>query len=439
MALSKDLISQFAKVVNNAESKPKTETSAYGTVKKIRDSTYVKIDGSDLLTPVKTETVDTDDDDRVLVSIKNHSVSITGNSTRPAANTKYVNEQIAQTNLLVVDKVDTEDFEAETAKIADLQADNVDIKNSLSTLEQTADGLSVRIDSTREDLESDITDAAKTATNFLSYDSTGGLHVGNKTSGSWRGFRIQITSAAFNILNAAGTILASYGEKLIELGKNATDAIIKFCGGKGQIEYDSDDDYLQLTADNVRLKGTEMASLYSNYTDSYGIFRNGAVHAAPGEVQITAGGGSDNSNVHVNPTNIHMTTENFYISGVMNDSDNGGIYVSATEGNSGIWTYRKYSNGDVELWGTYWITDLACTTTLGSMYCTIVFVPDQFPFAVYDANLTASYESSGYGAMLWATTSTTNYYPPNYYLIRPVSGTITSGKINFHVYGKWKT
>lgn len=78
--------------------------------------------------------------------------------------------------------------------------------------------------------------AAKTATNFLSYDSSG-LQIGNKSSGSWSGCRTQITSSAFNILNASGTVLASYGDKLVELGKNAPDAVIDLCGGKGKLGY----------------------------------------------------------------------------------------------------------------------------------------------------------------------------------------------------------
>ena len=244
--------------------------------------------------------------------------------------------------------------------------------------------------------------------------------------------------AAFRILNSTGTVLASYGEKLIELGKNATDAIIKFCGGKGQIEYDDTDDCLQLTADNVRLKGTEMASLYSNYTDGNGIFRNGAVHASPGNVQVTAGGGSDNSNIHVNPTNIQMSTKNYYLSGTINDSDNGGEYISVQAGSSGIWEYRKYADGYVEMWGQYYISNLECTTALGSMYRTAVFQPPSFPFTIFYSNLTASYESDGYGAMLWATTITDDEEPPSYYLIRPVSGTIQSGYINFHIRGYWQ-
>lgn len=52
MALSYDLISQFAKLTS-PEKKQKTETTVFGTI--IESETgnkYVKIDGSDLLTPL---------------------------------------------------------------------------------------------------------------------------------------------------------------------------------------------------------------------------------------------------------------------------------------------------------------------------------------------------------------------------------------------------
>lgn len=289
----------------------------------------------------------------------------------------------------------------------------------------------------KEDVDSDVTNAAKTASNFISYDSSNGLQVGNKSSGSWNGFRTQITNAAFRILNSTGTVLASYGDKLVELGRNATDAVIKLCGGKGTIEYTSDY-ILQLSADSIRLKGVEEASLYANYTDSDGVFRNGAVHAAPGQVTVTAGGGSSNSTVAVNPTSIQMTTTNFNLSGTVNDSKNGGTYVAFTKGTSGIWTYKKYANGDLEMWGSYSVSNIACTEAMGNMYRTAVFSPSAFPFTVYNPNVVSSYESDGYGAFLWATTKATTAKPPNYYLVRPTSTTISSGVINFHVLGKWK-
>lgn len=139
-----------------------------------------------------------------------------------------------------------------------------------------------------EDVAAEIEEAAKTASSFMSYDGTNGLQVGNKASGSWVGFRAQISNQAFRILNSAGTALASYGAKLIELGKNATDAVISFCGGKGQIEYDADAQYLQLTGDQVRVKGDSMSSLYSKSYDGANTARASSVNVSPDRVDIFA-------------------------------------------------------------------------------------------------------------------------------------------------------
>lgn len=171
-----------------------------------------------------------------------------------------------------------------------------------------------------EDIQNGIDDAAKTATNFMQYDSTG-LQIGNKSSGSWSGFRTQITSTAFNILDAAGTVLASYGAKLIELGKNATDAVIKFCGGKGQIEYDSDEDFLQVTGENLRLKGSSMASLYTNYYDGSHTAEKSSVNSTPQGVHIfaeksididpdTMSGNWDDAEVSVTPDGVNILGDN---------------------------------------------------------------------------------------------------------------------------------
>ena len=53
MGLSSDLISEFFKVTKDDEN-PKNETIVYGTTVVYEGSTYVKLDGSELLTPVST-------------------------------------------------------------------------------------------------------------------------------------------------------------------------------------------------------------------------------------------------------------------------------------------------------------------------------------------------------------------------------------------------
>ena len=350
----------------------------YGTIVKDGDTTYAKLDGSNVLTPVST-TADTQHGERVTVLIKNHTATVTGNISSPAARTD------------------------------DVQQLGGNVKN---ITEDTAT------------LKTYVEDASKTATNFLSYDSDSGLQVGNKTGGTWSGFRTQATSNAFNILDSVGNVLASYGAKLIVLGKNVTDTIIKLCGGKGQIEYASDgstsDSYLQLSSDKLRLKSDSMTSLYSTQVNESGKTEKSAVNVSPNEVYIYSSG-----DVTINASSL---------------KDSHGEFISVVNGASGKWTYKKWSDGTVELWGSQEVSGVSCNTSFGSsMYRSDALTAIAFPFSVYSPNLTASYESDGYGAILWATSRTTETSPPSYYLLRATSGTISSGKITFHVFGKWTT
>lgn len=122
MSLSSDLISQFVKATNDT-SKTKTESTVYGTV--VYDGKpYVKLDGSDLLTPVTTA-ADVKDGERVTVLIKDHTATVTGNLTSPAARTddvKDVANQITDFEIVMAHKVTTEEIEALTATIESLRA-----------------------------------------------------------------------------------------------------------------------------------------------------------------------------------------------------------------------------------------------------------------------------------------------------------------------------
>ena len=89
MALSQDIVSQFAKAVNKPEEKK--EETIKGTVRIINGKEYVQLDGSssNIYTPV-TSTVKTEDGDRVNVLLQNHAAQITSNITSPSAMNKDV-------------------------------------------------------------------------------------------------------------------------------------------------------------------------------------------------------------------------------------------------------------------------------------------------------------------------------------------------------------
>lgn len=142
MALSHDLISQFAKVINN-DKKAKSESTSYGTTVEYNGSTYVKLDGSDLLTPVET-TADTKAGERVTVLIKDHTATVTGNLSSPAARKGDVEEignKISEVEILVADKVSAEQLEVEKGRIDNLITENLRIKEHLEASDAEIDTL----------------------------------------------------------------------------------------------------------------------------------------------------------------------------------------------------------------------------------------------------------------------------------------------------------
>ena len=121
MALSSDLISQLVKV--NKEPKKTTESTSYGTTVTYEGKTYVKLDGSEILTPVST-TSSVKDGDRVTVLIKNHSATVSGNMSDPSASSAVVKEQadqISEFEIIIAYKVKTDELEAITAIIENLR------------------------------------------------------------------------------------------------------------------------------------------------------------------------------------------------------------------------------------------------------------------------------------------------------------------------------
>lgn len=90
MALSHEVVSQFAKLVDNQPKKDEGVT-VKGTYKIIGDIEYVQLDGSDVLTPVES-TVEAKTGERVQVLIKDHFATVTGNISSPAARSKDVKD-----------------------------------------------------------------------------------------------------------------------------------------------------------------------------------------------------------------------------------------------------------------------------------------------------------------------------------------------------------
>ena len=125
MGLSNKTIDDFVKLVNsnNSQSTP-TESTVTATVLELDGRTYVKVDGSDLLTPV-SKTTSVKEGDKVTVLVKNHTATVTGNMTDPSASISKVDKQgskITELEIVMAYKVTTEDLEAVNASIENLKA-----------------------------------------------------------------------------------------------------------------------------------------------------------------------------------------------------------------------------------------------------------------------------------------------------------------------------
>ena len=89
MALPNELVSQLVKIVGSRGSDNQDYT-VYGTIVDVGDQQYVRLDGSDINTPFES-TVEVTNDDRVMVEVKDHTATVTGNTTNPSIGTKTAN------------------------------------------------------------------------------------------------------------------------------------------------------------------------------------------------------------------------------------------------------------------------------------------------------------------------------------------------------------
>ena len=136
MALSHELISQFAKIVKD-DKKQSAESTVYGAV--VTDGNgnkYVKLDGSDQLTPLTdnerpsadSTTASANEGERVSVLIKNHTATVTGNISSPSVRSedfKNLDDQV--TDIKKFDIVIAERVQANEGYIKKLQTDKADV------------------------------------------------------------------------------------------------------------------------------------------------------------------------------------------------------------------------------------------------------------------------------------------------------------------------
>ena len=153
-----DAAARFAKIVKE-DSTAKKDRTVYGTTVIFNSKLYVKLDGSERLTPIDT-TTSIKEGDRVMVVIKAHAATVTGNITDPSATTgdtdgkigdlsgkvdkfdtivankasiDLLNAREANIKILIAEKATIKDLNATNANIENLKAKKADIENLNAT------------------------------------------------------------------------------------------------------------------------------------------------------------------------------------------------------------------------------------------------------------------------------------------------------------------
>lgn len=308
MELPSDLIRDFAK---NTKDEPthNVGSTVYGTFRIQDGINYVQIDGSDTRTPVAS-TVTAKNGDRVTVLIKDHKAIVTGNLEDPSASSEEV-EEVKKT-------------------MGQSALDIENLKTKLNNQEITLD-----------EYEQAIADAKRMATDYIDFTTGTGLVIGSTTISS----NVRIYSGGIDIRDG-NTILASYTDNTIYLGKENNLATIDFCSGRMRIETNKDDTSL-ITKDSEHL-GFGMVSRYDT-GDPLGVMDPG--------IRLTADDGISGSQIHficdrmyVNNTDIH----NLFAAPVHSHSGNdisGGyphvasIYLTDPGTASQVAVYRSTNSG----------------------------------------------------------------------------------------------
>lgn len=244
MSLSSELISEFARITNDKPDTKNKETVVYGTVVEDTGVFYVKLDGSDYLTPMST-TTNVKDGDRITVMIKNHTAVATGNITSPSATVVDIGDVTDAADKLVGFEVRVSELEstseATEERVTLSETSYKQLIDSISTMVTDANGNSMMTQTSNGWTfnMSSIEDTLNQATNNLNEMSGEMDNIGDTIE--------KLKSLANDLATKTAYIIMTTddeGNPCIELGKEdnpfkvrITNTSVDFMDGSSKIAY----------------------------------------------------------------------------------------------------------------------------------------------------------------------------------------------------------
>ena len=213
MNLSSNLVAKFVDVMKQ-DSKRDTGSIGpiYGTIVEYGGSRYVKLDGSDSLTHI-VSAVDAKPGERVLVNILKHSATVIGNVSSPAARTdsvKEVADKVTTVEIIVADKADVKDLQAQSGRIDTLVSENVTIREKITAsegeiadLKSTNVTITGKITAAEGEIQQLKTDKLDASTAEITYATITNLNATNAhLSATYCDF-LNLTTDKFEAVNAS--------------------------------------------------------------------------------------------------------------------------------------------------------------------------------------------------------------------------------------------
>lgn len=280
MKLSSDLVKRFVKATKDT-SKQSSEVIAYGTtVVKDDGSLYVILDGSDIETPA-TSAMSSATGDRVVVSIKNHSVVVTGNVTDPASNDGAEIEKLAGSIALTVKEDGT--------VVSKLTVD----ANGMSFVgdQFVVDTDEFKLDENgNAEFHGKLTVTTDNGENTITIDAGDGIKIqngeevqlfidteGNLTFGGELATLVEIGTGDLTQWSKVGSTLAytpsclSYGNGIIIMGTSSTTYLRSTDYGVTWSSYTSLDKFDEIAYGNNTFVGINYSNQYSYTSSDYGL------------------------------------------------------------------------------------------------------------------------------------------------------------------------
>ena len=320
MGLSYDLISEFVKITNDKKEKPK-EGTVYATIIGSGDTKYVKIDGSDLLTPMDT-TTDIEDGERVTVMIKDHKATVTGNITSPSVSSGTVNTVVGNAvgenftvvnsqieNLVAKDSylenAYVQNSQVVNSKIENLEAADSRIENSVIENFNVIDGVVQDLRATNADIEVLHADFAEIKT----------LVNGNLTSDNILAFKITADKVTVEDAFIKDAMVDTISAAKINSGRINTNMVSIGSEDGGMLITGSTQQFTDKNG-NVRIQIGKDASgdftfiLYGEDGRGQIINQNGITATAIGDGLIVDGMINNNANISGDKLNISSVITN---------------------------------------------------------------------------------------------------------------------------------